>query len=153
MTVVQRFVVAFMVVLAVQACSSSTPTAPTSAPPPGAPSGPPVALTIVSASPQPGTQLPRDTSISFEVTLDYDLGAHSSGDLALLMIAMGSGSQFGYLDAGLLTKLTTTRGRTTVRFGGKFEARAAGQPLRVTLSIFADGMTLTGRTLNYTIAP
>jgi hypothetical protein len=153
MTVAQRVVVALMVILAVQACSSSTPTAPTSAPPPGAPSGQPVALRIVSASPQPGTQLPRDASIAFEVTLDYDLGAHSSGNLTVVMVATRDGSQFGYLDAGVLSTLTTSRGRTTVGFGAKFEARAAGQPLHVTLALGADGVTLTGRTLNYTIAP
>jgi hypothetical protein len=152
MTVPLRFVAAFVVILTVQACSSA-PAAPTSAPPPGAPSEQPVALTIVSASPQPGTQLPRDTPISFEVTLDYDLGAHSSGNLTYVMVATGDRSQLGYLDAGLLSTLTTSRGRTTVGFGGKFDARAAGQPLQVTLALGADGVTLTGRGLKYTIAP
>ena len=152
MTAGKRFVVAFVLILALPACSS-TPAAPTSTAPAEAPDGQPAALTIVSASPQAGAQLPRDTPISFEITVDYDLGAHSSGTLDVLVVATRDGSQFGYLDAGNLSQLTTSRGRTTGRFAATFDARAAGQPLHVGVSLAADGKTLTSRALNYTIAP
>ena len=152
MTAGKRFVVAFMLILAVPACSS-TPATPTSTAPPEAPAGQPVALTIVSASPQAGAQLPRDTPVAFEITADYDLGAHSSGYLSVVVMASGNGSQFGYLDAGVLSQLTTSRGRTTGRFGAKFDARAAGQPLHVTLALGADGVMPTSRGLGYTISP